>query len=586
MGRKLTRSRVAFFAAIVPLVYLSVRGWKVENVGDPGRKLLESELDNYPADAFNDAQLSGGAIVLHTMGFFYMFAALAIVCDEFFVPALEVISERLNLQDDVAGATFMAAGGSAPELATSFIGTFVSKSNVGFGTIVGSAVFNILFVIGACALFALDELELSWFPLARDSIYYAISLVTLIVFFMDKEIEAWEAGIQFSLYIIYVILMSNNRKLEKLTRFVLGLQSTIEDDINVEKNQQPISMEMSNRQASLNNQGDTIQVLRQTPADLKSVAERQSTGMKIHPALGQRNSKSPRFHFGLHQFFESQRLPHLGHQASSDHLPPRARWRKGVNSVIRMNRGKRSVMKMSNDKPSMSDVVLAALAAPYLDYAPVGEIDKKKFDNGNNSDDEVDGPMDLTWPSSFNKRLAYICLAPLTFPLYYTVPDVRREVDRWKYPFSFLMCVFWIAFYSYLMVWWATTVGLTLGIPSEIMGLTILAIGTSVPDLLESIIVTRDGKGDMAISSSIGSNIFDVTVGLPLPWLLYTIINTTSIEVGTSGLLISVVLLFGMLVCCILAIAVNKWRMTKTLGWGFLVLWLVFVGISLIVTLI
>lgn len=48
--------------------------------------------------------------------------------------------------------------------------------------------------------------------------------------------------------------------------------------------------------------------------------------------------------------------------------------------------------------------------------------------------------------------------------------------------------------------------GLVLGIPSQIMGLTILAIGTSVPDLLESIIVTRDGKGDMAISSSIGSN--------------------------------------------------------------------------------
>lgn len=40
-----------------------------------------------------------------------------------------------------------------------------------------------------------------------------------------------------------------------------------------------------------------------------------------------------------------------------------------------------------------------------------------------------------------------------------------------------------------------------------------LAAGTSVPDLLTSVIVARKGFGDMAISSSIGSNIFDITVG-------------------------------------------------------------------------
>ena len=45
----------------------------------------------------------------------------------------------------------MAAGGSAPELFTSIIGVFVADSNVGIGTIVGSAVFNILFVLGMCA---------------------------------------------------------------------------------------------------------------------------------------------------------------------------------------------------------------------------------------------------------------------------------------------------------------------------------------------------------------------------------------------------------------------------------------------------
>jgi sodium/potassium/calcium exchanger 2 len=53
----------------------------------------------------------------------------------------------------------MAAGGSAPELFTSIIGVFIAQSDVGIGTIVGSAVFNILFVIAACAFAAKEALR-------------------------------------------------------------------------------------------------------------------------------------------------------------------------------------------------------------------------------------------------------------------------------------------------------------------------------------------------------------------------------------------------------------------------------------------
>ena len=47
----------------------------------------------------------------------------------------------------------------------------------------------------------------------------------------------------------------------------------------------------------------------------------------------------------------------------------------------------------------------------------------------------------------------------------------------------------------------------------QVMGLTFLAAGTSIPDLITSVIVARKGHGDMALSSSIGSDMFDVTVG-------------------------------------------------------------------------
>ena len=86
---------------------------------------------------------------------------IAIVCDELFVASLEVISEKWNLSDDVSGATLMAAGGSAPELATSFIGTF-QGSTVGLGTIVGSAVLAVSSSIGSNIFDVAVGLPLPW----------------------------------------------------------------------------------------------------------------------------------------------------------------------------------------------------------------------------------------------------------------------------------------------------------------------------------------------------------------------------------------------------------------------------------------
>lgn len=48
----------------------------------------------------------------------------------------------------------------------------------------------------------------------------------------------------------------------------------------------------------------------------------------------------------------------------------------------------------------------------------------------------------------------------------------------------------------------------------------------------------------MAVSSSIGSNIFDVTIGMPLPWFIYSAINSGAAkEVISEGLICSIGLL-------------------------------------------
>jgi Ca2+/Na+ antiporter len=126
----------------------------------------------------------------------------------------------------------------------------------------------------------------------------------------------------------------------------------------------------------------------------------------------------------------------------------------------------------------------------------------------------------------------YIICLPIVLCLTLTIPDVQRPGNgKWCY-ISFLLSIAWIGGFSYLMVDWAEIIGNTIGVPSAIMGLTILAAGTSVPDLLSSVIVARRGQGDMAVSSSVGSNIFDILVGLPVPWILFTAIKGKDVYVS------------------------------------------------------
>ena len=172
----------------------------------------------FPTDLFSMEERRKGALILHILGMIYMFIALAIVCDEFFVPALDVIIEKAQISEDVAGATFMAAGGSAPELFTSVIGVFISFDDVGIGTIVGSAVFNILFVIAMCVLFSKTVLDLTWWPLFRDVTFYSCALLLLVVFFQDNAVYWYEALIMLCIYFMYCTFMVFNARIERFVK--------------------------------------------------------------------------------------------------------------------------------------------------------------------------------------------------------------------------------------------------------------------------------------------------------------------------------------------------------------------------------
>ena len=116
------------------------------------------------------------------------------------------------------------------------------------------------------------------------------------------------------------------------------------------------------------------------------------------------------------------------------------------------------------------------------------------------------------------------------------------------------------------------------------MGITLLAIGTSIPDALGSMIVARAGEADMAIANAVGSNVFDILLGLGFPWFLRGVINEGNSDpcddtfpVRKCGIEISVAILFGTLGVFFLVLVLYKWRMNNKLGITFLVIYVLYI---------
>ena len=70
----------------------------------------EPAILEFPKDFLSEEVRNNGGIIIHILLATYLIFGLGTICDDFFVPVLEIISEKFHLSNDVAGATFMAAG--------------------------------------------------------------------------------------------------------------------------------------------------------------------------------------------------------------------------------------------------------------------------------------------------------------------------------------------------------------------------------------------------------------------------------------------------------------------------------------------
>ncbi len=321
------------------------------------------------------------------------FYLLHFFSEHYFVPSLDFISKKLRMSSDIAGATLMAAGSSAPELAVVIVSVMKSGNHlaIGVGTIVGSALFN-LFVIVGVVMVLRNNAKLVWQPLVRDLVFYALSVILLVLFFKDGSISILEAFIFVTGYVVYFVALYT--------------------------------------------------------------------------------------------------------------------WKKIL---------------------------------PYKDSEHKIEMDKSEEN-----------------PNRFELALKRI------------VPRINNLYT------AFFLSIIVISLLSWVLVESAIEISEILNIPEVIVALTVIALGTSVPDLVSSVIVAKQGRSGMAINNALGSNIFDILIGLGLPFLLLLILTSGQVNVSTRDLDLSFFLLMGSIVILTLTFIVSKWRTRRFIGYVLIALYLLY----------
>jgi len=618
-------------------------------------------------------------IIVHIIGVMYMLVGLNTVCDIYFCGALDEMVEKWQITPDVAGATFMAAGGSAPELFTSIIGVFL-ESDVGFGTIVGSAVFNVLAVIGACGLAAQTPFVLSWWPLFRDCSFYIVSLLFLAVFSYGKvselpngdkvgggEIKLYEAIILFCLYLLYCMIMVFNEKAEaKVKGFVArfgknkdtqvmpladGEVGPADDGDGLKKaavgeaSPAPPSSGPAILADSAVQGGETqvvaIDAEPQKPETLANpeqpkgdatalaapaallASSSQVSGLVMEAHVSKhvehrhhitdrhhhKHDKNEHHHhhnketrISEHHLRRVQHKAHIPHhQEHHEHhhhhdkasAPVAAA--KLVDDVKVTDAEITDVTAKEADSEVKAPDAVGDVKAPDAEgrvAAPDAAAETSSTSSSEASEDDIANLV--VPPGGMRDNIMWVACLPIYAALYYCIPRPSPKMFLGTFSVSLLF----IAGFSYFLVYCVEMFGTAIlgggNSVTVVMAFTILAAGTSVPDLVSSMAVARAGEGDMAVSSSIGSNIFDILVGLPLPWIL----KIGIIEMGINGesdygvkikspyIALYVFLLLFMVAAVIISIMANKWLLNNQLGAMMSVLYFVFLAIVLPVELI
>jgi len=201
------------------------------------------------------------------------------------------------------------------------------------------------------------------------------------------------------------------------------------------------------------------------------------------------------------------------------------------------------------------------------------------------SEEENESLIAYPYGGSILKRVFFFVLFPFNLAIQLTIPDIRAQRHYNGLPInksilSIFLSILWLIGSSYMLVKSLDSLGRLLQIPDSVMGMTISAAGTSIPNFVASQCAARQGLGNMAVSNAFGSNSFIVFVGLGLPWFTYCIRESEGayFEIPDEGLTESVLLMGIILVFFMLLMWWNNYVLYRSHAYLFIAGYLVYIA--------
>ena len=150
------------------------------------------------------------------------------------------IAAAMGISPLVIGLTVVALGTSSPELAVSILSSINGTPNIALGNVIGSNIFNVLFILGISSL--IIPLVVAQQLVRFDvPIMIGASLLTL-CFAWDKHIQAWEGLVMVFLGIAYTIFIIYQSKKEKNKEVLLEYQEEFGEPVKPKTDKPWISL--------------------------------------------------------------------------------------------------------------------------------------------------------------------------------------------------------------------------------------------------------------------------------------------------------------------------------------------------------
>ncbi len=154
---------------------------------------------------------------------------------DFFVGGASDIAKKLGIPSLIIGLTLVSIGTSLPEASVSINAAITNSSDLSFGNVIGSNIFNSLFIIGICSIIIPTVVSKDLIKFDIPILILVMTILSLFAYAITPYvIDRWEAAIMFVLFCLYIILVVFRALKQRKNDLKL-----VEEDKQAEDKQQP-----------------------------------------------------------------------------------------------------------------------------------------------------------------------------------------------------------------------------------------------------------------------------------------------------------------------------------------------------------